>query len=475
MSTANFLPSVQSHLASRPSAARAVAPGAAAGIGTVAWWTMLLSSAVAMLTSGYLAWSSLTSSPVAGCSGGSVFDCSHVLHSRWSSVLSVPVSIPAVVTHAVVLSLLLSRPPTDSMQSVRWNAVGLTSLTAGAAAIWFVGLQIFALGQLCPYCLVAHAAGLVLAGVFLWRLPITGRALRWNASAAVLSVAALAALQLGTEPPPTYEVIDHADGPAAVESSTGAVNDAEGDLFAPPASATTQTSSIQPAAAVWVADWTTELTGALTAIANPAMLLGGQVTGPGQSEPQRTTASVLGGVKLATTEWPLIGKPDAEMVFVELFDYTCPHCQQTHRSLSEAKKHFGDRLAVITLPVPLDGKCNPTIRSTHASHQEACEIAKLAIAVWTVDKDKFAQFHDYLFESTPNHVTAKSKAATIVDRDELEKVLRGPVPADYLQRHVALYQKAGAGKIPKLLFPKTSTVGAVGSPQTMIQLIQQNL
>ncbi|QEF98272.1 Vitamin K epoxide reductase family protein [Stieleria maiorica] len=471
MSTANLFPSVHSHPLSRNLTKSRVAPSADQAVGTLVWWTMFLSSFVAMLTSGYLAWSSLTSSPVAGCSGDSLFDCNHVLHSRWSSVLSVPVSIPAVLTHVAILGLLLSRPQKGATQTLRWNAIGLASLTAGGAAVWFVGLQIFALGQLCPYCLVAHAAGLVLAGVYLWSLPISKRALRWVASGAVASVAVLAALQLGTEAPPTYEVIEHSQGPAGAAPATNMEYDAETEFFAPPASAAPQASLFPPAASKWAAD----VTHLLTAVANPTILLSGQVSDAGTSQPQRNTASVLGGVKLATTEWPLIGNPDAEMVFVELFDYTCPHCQQTHRSLSEAKKQFGDRLAVITLPVPLDGKCNPTIRSTHASHGEACEIAKLAIAVWAVDQGKFAQFHDYLFESKPNFATAKAKAMTIVNGEELEKTLSGPVPSDYIKRHVALYQKAGAGKIPKLLFPKTSTVGAVGSPQAMVRLIQQNL
>ena len=73
----------------------------------IAWWSMFACSATALASSCYLAWASLTSSAVAGCDGGSVFDCSHVLHSRWSNVMSIPVSIPAIAIHITVLTMLL--------------------------------------------------------------------------------------------------------------------------------------------------------------------------------------------------------------------------------------------------------------------------------------------------------------------------------------------------------------------------------
>jgi len=58
-------------------------------------------------------------------------------------------------------------------------------------------------------------------------------------------------------------------------------------------------------------------------------------------------------------------------VFVELFDYTCPHCQRTHEAIQGAKTKLGDRLAIISLPLPLDGKCNPTVPSDYISKNVA--------------------------------------------------------------------------------------------------------
>ncbi len=458
-----------------------------------AWWTMLVCSVVALCTSSYLAWSSFTASPVAGCSGGNVFDCSHVLHTRWAKVASVPVSVPAILTHLTIIGLLFAKPLTAQFQRLRTMMIGFASLAAGAAAIWFIVLQFFVIRHLCPYCLVAHTAGLVLAGVYLWEHPVSFRTLRWLGSGAVVSLAVLAALQLSAEPPQTYEVIEYSavsgavnermetDGtqgpresnlnerPSSTSDTFAAPIGDDESLFAPPPSAQFQSSyneavrRFQPSALMQFAHL----------FLDPSRLLITQVTSNGA--PPAKTVEVLGSVKLATKDWPLVGDPNAELIFVELFDYTCSHCQRTHKSLQGAKQKYGERLAVISLPVPLNSRCNPTVRTDNASHGEACEIAKLAIAVWTIDREKFTDFHDYLFESSPSYSQALAEAKTMLDADRLDAVLRSTLPSDYLERHVMLYQKAGSGQIPKLMFPKTTTVGAIETPDAMIRLIEQHL
>lgn len=458
---------------SRPLSPKTTTGNGSFEMSTAAWGVMLACSVTAFITSAYLAWSAMTLSPVAGCSGGSVFDCEHVLHSRWSKVLSVPVSIPALLTHATVISLLLVNPVCTRLRQLRWGVIGLASVAAGGAAVWFIGLQVFALGHLCPYCLVAHAAGLILAGTFLWNHPVDRKAFRWIGAGGVGALAVLITLQATSEPPVTYQTIEYNSVPASIESGTDAGADADGTFFAPPASVSTSTAIHENFAQLGLSDLGIGSAAKFASvIINPASLLYGEVS----AAPQESfkTVQVLGRVKLSTKDWPVVGNPDADIVFVEMFDYTCPHCQQTHKSLDAAREKFGERLAVIALPVPLDGKCNPTVRSTHASHSEACEIAKLSVAVWMVDRQKFAEFHDYLFESTPSYTDALNHASSLVDKAKLTDVLSGSVPSEYIQRHVQLYQQAGSGKIPKLLFSRTTTVGAVDSAQAMIDLINRN-
>jgi protein-disulfide isomerase/uncharacterized membrane protein len=462
----NFTRSASNRVSSKPLMA-----GGEIALPLSAWRTMFGCSTLALLVSSYLAWSSLTSSPVAGCGGGNTFDCSHVLHTRWSSVLSVPVSIPAIATHFVLLSTLMTNPTTTRARQIRMGIIGFASFVAGTAAVWFIGLQLFVIGHLCPYCLVAHAAGIISAGVFLWNRPANLQLMKWTGAAAIASVSLLAGLQLSSTAPATYETIVYPRAtPTNEATSTSAKPDAsDGELFAPPTSVQNQASLDH--AIDFFNEQTLHIISA--AITNPTTLLVAEVQA--ESATASKTVEILGGVTLATDAWPLVGNPDAELVFVELFDYTCSHCQRTHQSLKAAEQKYGDRLAVISLPVPLDGKCNPTVRSTDATHAEACDIAKLAIAVWTIDRQQFAEFHDYLFASKPTYAQAMVKAQSMVDAHKLKLTLQSTLPADYVKRHIALYQKAGAGQIPKLMFPGITTVGAIESPTTMIQLIEQHL
>ncbi|HIE97419.1 MAG TPA: vitamin K epoxide reductase family protein, partial [Fuerstia sp.] len=57
-------------------------------------WTFRILCATALSLSGYLAWTALNQIPVYGCGGGEVFDCGHVLTSKYAKVFGMPVSVP---------------------------------------------------------------------------------------------------------------------------------------------------------------------------------------------------------------------------------------------------------------------------------------------------------------------------------------------------------------------------------------------
>ncbi|TWU17207.1 Vitamin K epoxide reductase family protein [Novipirellula galeiformis] len=430
-------------------------------------WMLLACSCVALLSSGYLAWVSLTSGSVAGCSG-SLFNCDHVLHSRWATILSVPVSIPAMLTHATLIGLLMVGRLRMPMERYRWSAISFAAITAGTAAVWFTGLQLFWLEHLCPYCLVAHAAGGIAAAIVLTHRPFGIAPLLKIVPAAIASVAVLIAIQLATPAPDTFETINYPTVPSAIQPTPEAAIDEDASLFEAPISSTRASQpSLIPQSIVM-------------AMFSPGMLVHAQVdqiaAGASGSEPkQRHTAKILGGIELDTSQWPIIGRPDAELVFVEMFDYTCPHCQRTHAALTEAQKRYGDSLAIVCLPVPLDRACNPTVKRTGAAHVEACDLARLAISVWLVDSKAFNSFHDYLFEAKPRYADALQHASELVDAAKLRQTMAGSTPGAYITKHVSLYERAGGGVIPKLMFPRSTTVGEVASSERLVQLITQHL
>jgi protein-disulfide isomerase len=213
---------------------------------------------------------------------------------------------------------------------------------------------------------------------------------------------------------------------------------------------------------------TTWLTGQLSAANSP----GAAAAETAEESEQRRTVTVLNGTKLAVEDWPLIGNANAEIVFAEMLDYTCPHCRKTHAAVHGTLQTYGDRAALIVLPVPLDRTCNPSVTSTGSAHAGACEIAKLAIAVWRVEPGRFAEFHNWLMTTPPNYQSAYQHAARMVDEDRLRKELASDIPTAYIEKNVQLYQRAGAGVIPKMLFPNATVVGEITSPEKLTQLVR---
>ena len=193
-------------------------------------------------------------------------------------------------------------------------------------------------------------------------------------------------------------------------------------------------------------------------------------------KPERRLIRIIGDTKLDVRQWPLLGKPDAKYVFVEMYDYTCPHCRDMHHEIDEAFKKFGDDLAVLTLPVPLNATCNNQVGRTESQHREACDIANLAVTVWKLTPEKYREYHDWLFESNRARTAAaaRERAVKIVGEELLQKVLEKKVPQKFIASHVKLYAKAGAGSIPKMLFPNIILVGNVGSAK-LCETIEREL
>lgn len=197
---------------------------------------------------------------------------------------------------------------------------------------------------------------------------------------------------------------------------------------------------------------------------------------PDKPAPERRIVRIIGDIKLDVRQWPLVGKPDAKYVIAEMFDYTCPHCRDMHHEIDKAFEKYGDDLAVITLAVPLSTKCNNQIARTEPHHRESCELAQLAIAVWKLKPEKYGEYHDWLLTAGRSRTIAEARAEAlkIIDEEELEKLLTKKLPQKFIASHVKLYGKAGRGSIPKVLFPKVTLTGNVGSDR-LISTIEREL
>jgi uncharacterized membrane protein/protein-disulfide isomerase len=190
--------------------------------------------------------------------------------------------------------------------------------------------------------------------------------------------------------------------------------------------------------------------------------------------PPRKLITVAGNrVTLDIKQWPLLGHADAQYVFVEMFDYTCPHCRNTHHAIKGAFENYGDKLAILALPVPLERACNDA--ASGGGHAGACELAKISIAVWRVSPEKFHEFHDWMFETTRSTASARAQAEKLVGAEKFRKEYGSKIPSEYVKRHVDLYKKVGQGSVPKLLFPKSTINGEINSKTTMVSTIEREL
>ncbi|SMP73853.1 Thioredoxin [Neorhodopirellula lusitana] len=404
-------------------------------------------SFLALGVSGYLAYIGLTESKVVGCDGG-IFNCEHVLNSRWSQVFGIPVSIPAIGLYAIVIGALVSlRHGTDNPQRFAWITLSVLSTAAAVSAAWFVGLQVFSIGHFCPYCLVVHSCGVLLAAAVAWNRPRGSFSFMNSCVIGIALSGSLIAMQAFGPVPETFEIETH--DPSVVPMEFDPLDDDV--LFESP---------LGMSALSWFS-----LVGVV--MADEAVTTDQPALGP-------RLVPVSGGKRqLDACKWPVWGNVDARYLIVEMFDYTCEHCRNTHQSIKAAAPLLNNDLAVLAMPVPLHRDCNDAATNSSPEGADACEIARLAISVWLVDANKFTAYHDWLFEQKRSAVEARIHADTLVDREELAAELAKGTASKYIAKNVLLYKDAGAGTVPKISFPTTTVVGEIGSAASVADLVRQ--
>jgi uncharacterized membrane protein/protein-disulfide isomerase len=198
-------------------------------------------------------------------------------------------------------------------------------------------------------------------------------------------------------------------------------------------------------------------------------------TGPG---PDRLISVLNGKLALAPNELPILGSADAPKLLVVLFDYCCPHCRATHGYLLNGLASHKNELAVLVLPTPLNTKCNPYWESTEPRFEHACELARLALAVWRADRAAFPTFDAWLFEPEQprDPVAARRQAEQLVTAAALERALRDPWIDHQIEQNVVAYHNSGAERVPVILSPgMRSIVGRPESEAQLFQLLEQEL
>ncbi len=346
----------------------------------------------------------------AGCGDGSAaLDCEHVLSSRWSKWLGLPVSAPAVGLYlTAALAVMLIGPRFSApLRRIAWSLLLALAVTAAGAALWFVALQIWVVEDLCPYCMTVHGCGIILAGLVTWgfiSLPrggdeSTDRGATMGALAGTMDESDWTAEAINPGRPSSI--------PALLAAAAVLATLVVGQLIVRPASHATveHFEHFEPPDSFGPSETTTVPPAGET-----------NVDGESPSQPPRLMWLLGGKTFIDLNQHIILGSADAEIVTVKLFDYTCKHCRLMHRHLEAAREHFGQRLAIVLAPVPLERSCNRLIQQDSPHHKNACLYAHLATAVWWHKRERFEEFHTWLMagEKPPSPDKARKFASEIL-------------------------------------------------------------
>lgn len=178
---------------------------------------------------------------------------------------------------------------------------------------------------------------------------------------------------------------------------------------------------------------------------------------------------------------PVVGNPDAEYVVDLLFDYQCNHCQQLHHVLSDVVDALDGRVAFVLCPSPLSPKCNPYIPREEMHFEGSCDFAKLAMALYSIDREAFAAFDEWVFENpkqgkwVPRPVAdAYLKAAELVPAAALDEAMAGDYVRSFLNGTVELFGRTsimGQGGIPRFIHGNKWVVPEADTSEEIVSIL----
>jgi RNA binding exosome subunit len=165
---------------------------------------------------------------------------------------------------------------------------------------------------------------------------------------------------------------------------------------------------------------------------------------PAEPKPalERVVKFLEGRMRINMYNEAVLGSPEAKYVVVELMDYTCPHCREVHKSIVKARDHYGDDLAVVVLPVPLEMECNKVVQQTDPLHRGACRMARIALAVAKLNPESFIDFHNWLLadeENPPSGLQILNRAWKLTDQLELSRLSNSDDIKKRIEKYGNLY------------------------------------
>jgi hypothetical protein len=131
--------------------------------------------------------------------------------------------------------------------------------------------------------------------------------------------------------------------------------------------------------------------------------------------------------------------------------------------------------------MPLDSACNPTVKQVYPAHTNACEYARIGLAIWRSDRNAFPRFESWIFapESAPPLADAARMAEQLVGHESFERARRDTWIGDCIKQSTAIYQQnllnLGSESMPQLIIGTNVTFGAYRHIDRLYELLADQL
>jgi GH35 family endo-1,4-beta-xylanase/uncharacterized membrane protein len=333
--------------------------------------------------------------------------CDIVTSSRWSRLGPIPIAAPGTLLYLLILAAAITHLTSPSLLPA--FLLPLTATLALSCALWFTALQLLVIRKLCLYCTLTHAAASAASILILLNFPSP-----IPIAAGIACTLLFITLQVLIHPK-QFQLTAAAEIPVVSTTSTLPLG-------------STEPVPSQPA----------------------------------PTPPTDTVSLVANRIQFSRADWPLLGSPTAPQTIGFLFDLTCTECRELYRTLLQATRQ-SPAFSVLAVPIPMHPACNPTVCKTTNPNPEACDFARLYLALWHADPAIFRQCETWLLgrSSLPSLMEARGHASRLLGASRLTLALTNPTLDTRLRLAVNIYTTLKPDKLPQLLLPHGIAQGKI--------------
>lgn len=169
---------------------------------------------------------------------------------------------------------------------------------------------------------------------------------------------------------------------------------------------------------------------------------------------------------------PLLGAMDDSFLFVFLYDHADPSSAKMWSYLRQTRERYGNQIGFVCLPV--SSRAHPNAR--RIDKQESRQFARLAAAVWCIDRTKYQQFNDRWADAGRDwrYHDAWSFAKQLTEPEAIRQVLDSRRPDSLLALADRIYFSMNSPFLP-MLIARGGAIEGLPSRDFLFQLFETRL